>query len=121
VQVYIDFIRATGLYEAAATASWMEANAPTSMLTAPGYLRSFGFNLLANKRRLYHVEGQRFLTGESFRDAGIGDLDTVVVVNSDALIYESGSSIDKLHDASVSDRKGPSPGWKSAPVASRAS
>ncbi len=78
----------------------MEANAPTSMLTAPGYLRSFGFDLLANKRRLYHVESGQFVDGSTFRKAGVGDLDTVVVVNSDALIYDSVASIEDLYRSS---------------------
>jgi hypothetical protein len=88
MRVFVDFVRSAGLYEAAREPSWVEADAPTRMLTAPGFLKSAGVEMIAAHRRLYHVERGAFLPFASFADDGVADLDTLVVVNSDDPLFD---------------------------------
>jgi hypothetical protein len=106
VKVFVDFVTATGLYEAAYEASWVDLGTPTRVLTAPGFLRASGFEVLAAKRRIYHVEAGEFLAPVSFGDTDVDDGDTLVVVNSDDPLFDDERSVEALwHVTGGSDRK----------------
>jgi hypothetical protein len=83
VRIFVDFVRATGLYEAAHETSWLDPATPTAILTAPGFLKASGFEVVAGRRRIYHVESGEFLGAVNFADTLVRDGDTLVVVNSD--------------------------------------
>ena len=96
MQIYVDFVRATGLYEAARETSWIDPSTPTALLTAPGFLRASGFEVLANRRRIYHVEARDFIAPATFRAARIAAGDTLVVVNSDDPLFDDPRAVEAL-------------------------
>jgi len=96
VKVYVDFVRATGLYEAADEPSWLDPNTPTRILTAPGYLRASGFDVLASRRRVYHIESALFLSPVTFHAANVREGDTLVVVNSDDAVFDDPRAVEAL-------------------------
>ncbi len=96
MNIFVDFVRATGLYEAAHDPSWVDTHTPTRVLTAPGFLKASGFHVLAARRRLYHVESQRYLPAESFGDAQVREGDTLVVVNSDDPLFDDPRAVGAL-------------------------
>ncbi len=96
VQVFVDFVRATGLYEAAREASWVDGNTPTRVLTAPGFLRASGLEVVASRRRIYHVESEKFLAPVAFSDTEVRSGDTLVVVNSDDPLFDDARAVEAL-------------------------
>ncbi|RMH36533.1 MAG: hypothetical protein D6689_22425 [Deltaproteobacteria bacterium] len=96
MQIFVDFVRATGLYEAAHEPSWIDPETPTRVLAAPGFLRASGLQVVASRRRIYHVESATFLPPVSFRDAEVRDGDTVIVVNSDDPLFDDAGAVRAL-------------------------
>jgi len=96
VQVFVDFVRATGLYEAARETSWLDLNTPTRILTAPGFLKASGLEVVANRRRIYHVESETFLAPVAFCDTEVRNGDTLVVVNSDDPLFADEQAVEAL-------------------------
>ena len=96
MKVYVDFVRATGLYEAAHESSWIDPATPTRILTAPGFLRASGLDVLASRRRVYHVESRAYLSPVTFRAARVREGDTLVVVNSDDDVFDDPCAVEAL-------------------------
>lgn len=96
VKVFVDFVRATGLYEAAQETSWIDPATPTRILTAPGFLRASGMDVLASRRRIYHVESRAYLSPITFRAALVREGDTLVVVNSDDTVFDDPLAVEAL-------------------------
>lgn len=96
VQIFVDFVRATGLYEAARETSWLDPNTPTRVLTAPGFLKASGLEVVAARRRIYHVESARFLAPVAFGDTEVRTGDTLVVVNSDDPLFADERAVEAL-------------------------
>ncbi len=96
VHIFVDFVAATGLYEAARESCWLDPNIPTGVLTAPGFLRASGLEVVANRRRIYHVESAMFLAPVAFGDTGVRSGDTLVVVNSDDPLFDDAGAVKAL-------------------------
>lgn len=99
--MFVDFVRATGLYEAAEETSWLDPGTPTRVLTAPGFLRASGFDILASRRRIYHVQSQSYLSPITFRAARVNEGDTLVVVNSDSDLFDDPRAVHELWEVTV--------------------
>ncbi len=96
VQIFVDFVRATGLYEAARETSWLDPSTPTRVLTAPGFLRASGLEVVATRRRVFHVESAKFLAPVAFGDTDVRNGDTLVVVNSDDPLFDDAGAVEAL-------------------------
>jgi len=82
--------------EAAHDTSWIDPRTPTRILTAPGFLRASGFEVLASRRRVYHVESRAFLSPVTFQAAKVCEGDTLVVVNSDDTVFDDPRAVEAL-------------------------
>jgi hypothetical protein len=81
--LFVDFIDADGRYRASSEAAFMAPSMPVAVLTAVVFLEASGLGDAAEDCRIYHVEGARFLSSETLDEAGVDELDTLIVVNCD--------------------------------------
>lgn len=107
MKIYVDFVRATGVYQAAREASWVDAATPAAVLVAPAFLEASGLGPVAGNRRLYHVERARFVDAACLGEADVSDGDTVVVVNTDDPTFEDPRAVDALWEVTGGARRRP--------------
>jgi hypothetical protein len=80
MQLFIDFLERRGGYRAARATSWLDPAMPVAVLAAPAFLEASGASGTGGVR-LYHVERGCFVEAARIGDAGLRDLDTLVVVD----------------------------------------
>lgn len=96
MQLFVDFLGASGTYRAAADPSWIDPAMPTCVLTGTAFLEAAGEIGRNTICALYHVERSEFLTVSRFSEASIMELDTIVVVNSDDARFLAERAVDRL-------------------------
>jgi hypothetical protein len=83
MQIFVDILLPDGSYVAAAEPSFMAPRMPISILTAVVFLDAAGAGDPASRPRLFHVESGRYVDEPTLAEAGVGQHDTLVIVNCD--------------------------------------
>lgn len=84
--VYVDFVSPLGLYRAGRHPATVDPSMPLGVLCAAAFLEASGAGPRADACRLFHLEGDRFI-GAGKRAGELGELDTVIVANTDDLRF----------------------------------
>ncbi len=87
MQLFVDFVDRSGKYRGARDACTVDPSLPVGVLTAVVFLNAVGHESSSTRRRVFHVEGGRFLAEDRLDEAGVEELDTLIVVNTDALPF----------------------------------
>jgi hypothetical protein len=96
MQVFVDFLGTSGIYRATEAPSFIDPALPTFVLTGSAFLDAAGEPTRESVCALYHLEQSRFLTASRFREAGVSEFDTIVVVNSDDVRFLAERAVDAL-------------------------
>jgi len=82
MQLFVDFVRSSGAYAAGREPCFADPAMPVALLTASVFLDAEGKGARTDRCRVFHVEGGRYLSAQQLGEAGVRDLDTLVVVNT---------------------------------------
>jgi len=85
VQLFVDYLDAAGEYTSAKSACSVDPALPVSILIAPVFLSAMGHTTASPARRVFHVEGGRFLDASTLSECEVDELDTLIIVNGDTL------------------------------------
>jgi len=85
MKLFVDYMDPQGEYCGAGAACTVDPSLPIGVLTAVVFLNAVGQGEGARTRRVFHVEGGRFLPEDTLEDCDVGDLDTLIIVNTDDL------------------------------------
>ncbi len=83
MQLFIDYVEPTGVYRRAKATCTIDPGLPLGVLTAVVFLNAVGQQAQAESPRVFHVEGNRFLSAFTLADCAVDERDTLVVVNTD--------------------------------------
>lgn len=79
--VFIDFVEPSGRYRPSAEPAFAHPEMPAGVLCAAVFLDAAGAGDVAGQPRIFHVERGQFIDADSLGGAGVGELDTLIIVN----------------------------------------
>lgn len=83
MRIFVDFVDPSGTVTSSREPSTVDGSMPLEILTAAIFLDASRQGDPVAGLRVFHVEGGRFVEEDDLDGAGIGELDTLMVVNTD--------------------------------------
>jgi hypothetical protein len=83
MRVFVDFVDPSGSFSTCSEPSTVDEHLPLDVFTTAVFLDAVRKGGAAPRVRLFHIEGARFLDGGDLGEAEVGELDTLIVVNTE--------------------------------------